>query len=143
MIDINYHFCIEFKAHNFHFQLPPHWCCNLPISYINNFTTNRLRSLSADSRGARPSRAEPSYIHRVLRAFTAEELYLGRQGKKFFSPRRTHTQVIPCHQRGSAYRRPSSRRTEPSRCPVQVPQKVFLRPCLLGPLLEEPSSVSR
>ena len=139
---INHHFRVEIKAHNFNSStvnkrfLPP----VISISPVTFFISNRLRSLSADSRNARPSRVKPLYHLKLLCAFTTVKTSLQRRGKIFFSTSKKSPFIII---RGGKRLLPSIKTDEPSRRLARVCQKVLSRPCLLGPLLEKPLKTSR
>ena len=138
---INHHFRVEIKAHNFNSStvnkrfLPP----VISISPVTFFISNRLRSLSADSRNTRPSRVKPSYHLKLLCAFTTVKTSLQGRGIFFSLSKKSPFIII----RGGKRLLPSIKTDEPSCRLVQVCQRVLSRPCLLGPLLEKPLKTSR
>ena len=138
---INHHFRVEIKAHNFNLSsvnkrfLPP----VISISPVTFFISNRLRSLSADSRNARPSGIKPLYHLKLLCAFTTVKTSLQWWGKNFFHVKESPFIII----RGGERLLPTIKTDEPSCHLTWVCQRVLSRPCLLGPLLEKLLKTSR
>ena len=134
---INHHFRVEIKAHNFNLSsvnkrfLPP----VISISPVTFFISNRLRSLSADSRNARPSRVKPLYHLKLLCAFTTVKTSLQRRGKIFFPHQRSHPSSSSEAVRDYS---PPSRQTNHHVVSLECAKKFFQGPVCWDPSWKSP-----
>ncbi len=126
---INHHFRVELKDHKFNSSTVNKRFSHPVISNLTShfFISNQLRSLSADSRDARPSRVKPSY-HPITVCLH----------KKFFSTSKLYSSHPSSSSKAVRIYFPPSRQTNHHVVLHECPEEFFQGPVCWDPSRKSP-----